>query len=321
MGVEHDHGSTAASGGSRRALALALGITTLFLVVEAVGGWLTGSLALVADAGHMLTDAAALALSLFAVTMAARPATHTRTYGYKRIEVLAAAVNGMALVLIAGYVAWEAVMRLDEPTEVESGPMLIVAVAGLLSNLIAMRLLSGGRSDSLNVRGAYLHVLGDLLGSLGAIIAAIVILTTGWTRADPLISIGISVLIVASAWRLIRESVDVLMESTPPGVDVGEIESALTAIPGVQCVHDVHVWTVTSGFQAMSGHISVLNADDYGRVLVAAQDTLRERFGVNHATLQVETPAIEAQLPDSHLPGTQPCLPGHVQPEMAMHPH
>jgi cobalt-zinc-cadmium efflux system protein len=253
--------------------------------------------------------------------MAARPATHNRTYGFKRIEVLAAAVNGMALVLIAGYVAWEAVLRLDEPTEVDSGPMLIVAVAGLLCNLVSMRLLSGGHKDSLNVRGAYLHVFGDLLGSIGAIIAALVILTTGWTRVDPLISIGIAVLIVASAWRLIRESVDVLMESTPPGVDVGEIESALTTIPGVQCVHDVHVWTVTSGFLAMSGHISVLDADAYGPVLVAAQDALRERFGVNHATIQVETPDIEAKLPDSHLPGTQPCLPGHVQPEMAMHPH
>jgi cobalt-zinc-cadmium efflux system protein len=320
MGADHDHPAPA-SGGNRRALLLALVITAAFLVVEAIGGWLTGSLALVADAGHMLTDAAALALSLFAITMAARPATHTRTFGYKRIEVLAAAVNGMALVLIAAYVAWEAVARLDEPSDVRSGPMLAVAVAGLLCNLFAMRLLSHGHRDSLNVRGAYLHVLGDLLGSLGAIAAAIVIMVTGWTRVDPLISLGIAVLIVASAWRLIRESVDVLMESTPPGLDVGELESALTLIPGVQCVHDVHVWTVTSGFLAMSGHISVTDPSRYGDVLVAAQDMLRDRFGVDHATIQVETPDIESQLPDSHLPGSQPCLPGHVQAEMATHPH
>src|SRR5918998_5744947 len=176
MGADHDH-PTPAPAGNWRALLLALVVTASFLIVEAVGGWLTGSLALVADAGHMLTDAAALALSLFAVTMAARPATHTRTFGYKRIEVLAAAVNGMALVLIAAYIAWEAVTRLDDPSEVRSGPMLIVAVAGLLCNLYAMRLLSQGHKDSLNVRGAYLHVLGDLLGSLGAIAAAIVILT------------------------------------------------------------------------------------------------------------------------------------------------
>lgn len=213
MGADHDHPAQA-SAGNRRALLLALVVTATFLVVEAVGGWLTGSLALIADAEHMLTDAAALALSLFAVTMAARPATHTRTFGYKRIEVLAAAVNGMALVLIAAYVAWEAVTRLDNPSDVRSGPMLAVAVAGLLCNLFAMRLLSHGHKDSLNVRGAYLHVLDDLLG---AIAAALVIMLTGWTRADPLIPLGIAVLIVASAWRLIRESVDVLMKSTPPG--------------------------------------------------------------------------------------------------------
>jgi cobalt-zinc-cadmium efflux system protein len=320
MGAGHDH-ITSPRGDNRRALLLALLITATFLIVEAIGGWLTGSLALLADAGHMLTDAAALALSLFAVTMAARPATHARTFGYKRFEVLAAAINGMALVLIAGYIAWEAVARLDEPVEVRSGPMLVVAVAGLLCNLIAMRLLARGHKQSLNVRGAYLHVLGDLLGSAGAIAAALVILTTGWMRADPLISLGIALLIVVSAWRLIRESVDVLMESTPPGVDIGQIEAALTTIPGVQCVHDVHVWTVTSGFLAMSGHLSVKDAGSYGRALVAAQDMLRERFGVDHATIQVETPEIESQLPDSHLPGAQPCLPGHVQPEMAVHPH
>lgn len=321
MGAGHDHGASGFGNGNQRALTLALAITAGFLVVEAVGGWLTGSLALVADAGHMLTDVAALALSLVALRLSSRPATHARTFGFKRIEVLAAAVNGMALVGISIYIAWEAISRLDHPEEVDSGPMLIVAVAGLLCNLVAMRLLSQGRGESLNVRGAYLHVMGDLLGSLGAIGAGLVILFTGWTRADALISLGITALIVYSAWRLLRESVDVLLESTPAGLDVGQMEAAITAIPGVQCVHDMHVWTVTSGFPALSAHVSILDAKDYSPVLVSAQELLRDRFGIWHATLQLETPELEALLPDSHLPDDQPCLPGHVRAEMATHPH
>ncbi|MGH2584070.1 MAG: cation diffusion facilitator family transporter [Dehalococcoidia bacterium] len=321
MGAEHNHAIEHRTSGNRRALMLALAITATFLVVEAIGGWLTGSLALIADAGHMLTDVAALALSLFAMYMASRPATHARTYGYQRMEILAAAVNGVALVAISAFIIWEAIGRFEEPEAVKSGPMLLVATAGLVANLVSMRLLARGRGESLNVRGAYLHVLGDLLGSIGAIAAALVILTTGWTQADPLISVVISVLIVISAWRLLRESVDVLMESTPPGVDVGEIETGLTSIPGVQCVHDMHVWTVTSGFVALSGHLSIFDPSDYNQVMVAAQNLLRERFGIDHATLQLETPDLEALLPDSHLPGAQPCLPGHVQPEMATHPH
>jgi cobalt-zinc-cadmium efflux system protein len=319
----HDHSNPAAAGaaGAGRALTVALALTAAFLLAEALAGWLTRSLALVADAGHMLTDVAALALSLFALRIAARPATHARTYGFKRVEVLAAAVNGIALVAIAIYIVWEAVGRLDAPAEVRGGPMLLVALGGLAVNLIAMRLLAGDHDGSLNLRSAYLHVLGDTLGSLGAIAAVLVILLTGWTRADPLISLLIAVLIVVSAWRLLRESIDVLLESTPVGIDVGRLEEAITAIPDVQCVHDVHVWTVTSGFFAMSAHISVLDAGDYNRVMVAAQSLLRERFGITHATLQMETPALEALLPESHLPGDQPCLHGHVRAEMAAHPH
>jgi len=300
---------------------LALAVTATFMVVEAVGGWLTGSLALLADAGHMVTDVAAIALSLFALTLAGRPATHARTYGFKRVEILAAAVNGVALVVIAVYIAWEAAHRLSRPEAVEGGPMLLVAVGGLFCNLLAMRLLAPGRDANLNVRGAFLHVLGDLLGSAGAVGAALIILATGWDRADPLISLGISALIVLSAWRLLRESVDVLLESTPPGLDVGAMEGALTAIPGVLCVHDVHVWTVTSGMLAMSGHIEIDDRADYNRVMVAAHEIVRDRYGIGHCTLQLETPELEAQLPDAHLPGDQPCLPGHVQAEMASHPH
>lgn len=321
MGAGHDHGTSGGATGNRRALTLALAITASFLVVEAAGGWLTGSLALVADAGHMLTDVAALALSLFAIAVAVRPATHARTYGWKRVEILAAALNGIGLIAIAIYIGWEAIARLDRPEEIESVPMLAVAVAGLICNLVAMRLLRSGRGESLNMRGAYLHVLGDLLGSVGAIIAALVILTTGWTRADPLISLGISVLIVVSAWRLLKESADVLLESTPAGLDVGAMEAAITRIPGVQCVHDVHVWTVTSGFPAMSAHISIADQRDYDRVMVAAHQIVRGEFHIEHSTLQLETPDLEAQLPDQHLPGDQPCLSGHVRSEMVAHPH
>jgi cobalt-zinc-cadmium efflux system protein len=325
VGDDHDHShrSAGASGtaGAGRALILALVLTAVFLVAEALAGWLTGSLALVADAGHMVTDVAALALSLFALRIATRPATHSRTYGFKRVEVLAATVNGVALVAIAVYIVWEAIGRLSSPAEVRGLPMLLVAIGGLVVNLIAMRLLTSDRDHSLNLRSAYLHVLGDMLGSLGATGAALVILLTGWTRADPLISLLIAALIVVSAWRLLRESIDVLLESTPAGIDVGQMEEELSMIPGVQCVHDVHVWTVTSGFTAMSAHISVLDAADYNAVMVAAQTLLRERFGITHATLQLETPALEALLPESHLPGDQPCLNGHVRAEMTVHPH
>ena len=319
MGTGHDH--AAPGGANRRALWLALAVTGTFLLVEAAGGWLTGSLALLADAGHMLTDVAAIALSLFAITIAARPATHARTYGFKRVEILAAAVNGVALVLIAVYIAWEALQRLDDPAAVKGGPMLAVAVGGLLCNVVAMRLLAPAREANLNMRGAFLHVLGDLLGSAGAIAAALIILATGWTRADPLISLLIAGLIVFSAWRLIRESLDVLLEATPAGLDVGSMELTLTAIPGVRCVHDVHVWTVTSGFVAMSGHIEIDDQADYSRVMIDAHEVVRERYGIAHCTLQLETPDLEARLPDQHLPGDQPCLSGHVQAEMVAHPH
>jgi cobalt-zinc-cadmium efflux system protein len=319
LGTGHDH--AASVGSNRRALRLALAVTGSFLLFEAAGGWLTGSLALVADAGHMLTDVAAIALSLFAITIAARPATHARTYGFKRVEILAAAVNGVALIVIAVYIAWEAIQRLDDPAEVKSVPMLAVAIGGLLCNLVAMRLLAPGREANLNMRGAFVHVLGDLLGSVGAIVAALIILATGWTRADPLISLAIAGLIVFSAGRLIRESLDVLLEATPAGLDVGAMEAALTTIRGVRCVHDIHVWTVTSGFVAMSGHIEIEDQADYAPVMIAAHAIVRERYGIAHCTLQLETPDLEARLPDQHLPGDQPCLPGHVQAEMVAHPH
>lgn len=287
MGDGHDHG-----GANRRALTLALAITGAFLVVEAVGGWLTGSLALVADAGHMLIDVAALALSLFALTMAARPATHARTYGWKHVEVLAAAVNGVGLVAIALYVAWEAVARLDRPEPVEGGPMLLVAAGGLVANLVAMRILRGGHGDSLNVRGAYLHVLGDLLASVGTVGAALIIRFTGWTSVDPLASIVMTGLIVRGAWTLVRESVDVLLESTPSHISIGAVRAQLEAIPGIESVHDLHIWTVTSGMVAMSAHAVVPDPVRNQHVLEHVLGAMR-LFGIGHVTVQIEQRKME----------------------------
>lgn len=308
--------------GHQRTLTLALALTGGFLLVEALGAWFTGSLALLADAGHMLTDVGALALSVFAARMATRPATHARTYGYRRVEVLAAAANGATLVLIAGLVAWHAFGRFADPVEVEGLGLAVVALAGLAVNLVVMRMLEHGRHGNLNMRGAYLHVLGDLLGSVGAVLAGAVILLTGWTQADAIAALVTSALIVVGALRLLRESIDVLLEATPRGLDVGEVEQAITAIPGVQCVHDVHIWTVGSGFPAMSGHVSIHEGADYRRVLVAAQQVVHDRFGIAHATLQLETPEIEAMLPVQHMEPNPACLDGHVRAEAEhAHPH
>ena len=234
-----------------------LALTGMFMVVEAVGGWIAGSLALLADAGHMLTDVGALGLSLLTAWIAQRPADHSKTYGYLRWEILAALVNGAALFGIAGWVVVEAVQRIQHPEPVRAGLFLAVAAAGLVVNLVSLAALHGGREGSLNTRGAYLHVLGDALGSVGALTAAGIIALTGWTVADPLVSVLLSLLILAGAWRLIRESTDILLESVPRHVSLAEVQARLLAVPGVSAVHDLHVWTVTSGMVAMSGHAVV----------------------------------------------------------------
>ena len=304
MGAGHAHGHGAAGSATGRhgpRLAWALGLTLAFMAVEVVGGLLTGSLALLADAGHMGTDAAGLALALLAIRFAARPATPRLTYGYLRAEVLAALANAVVLLLLTAYILYEAYRRFLAPPEVQGWPMLAVAAAGLAVNLVSMRLLAAGSSESLNVRGAYYEVLGDMLGSLGVIAAALVVAFTGWRLADPLIGAGIGLFIVPRTWGLLREAVHILMEGTPARVDLALLERELLAIPGVEAAHDLHVWTVTSGLDAMSGHLVVADPANGTRVLRAARAVLKERFGIEHTTIQVEDAALRAAEPDSRV--------------------
>ena len=270
-----------------RRLWVVLLLTAVFMVVEAVGGWISGSLALLADAGHMLTDVGALALALLTAWIAQRPADESKTYGYMRWEIIAALVNGAALFGIALWVVIEAVRRIQSPEPVESGVLMAVAAGGLIVNLVALRVLHGAHQHSLNTRGAYLHILGDLLGSVGALGAGVVIMLTGWTRIDPILSIGLSLLILVGGWRLVRESTDILLEAVPRHVSMAEVRDRMLAIPGVDAVHDLHVWTVTSGMVAMSGHAVVPDLDDHPRAL----ETIREAvatLGIGHVTIQLE---------------------------------
>jgi cobalt-zinc-cadmium efflux system protein len=273
--------------GDRRRLTWVLALTAGVMVAEVVGGVVGRSLALLADAGHMLTDVAALGLALLAARLAHRPASPERTFGLIRIEIVAALVNGAALLAITAWIVVEAVRRLGAPPEVRPDILLGVASLGLAANLVAAVVLHRSHSHSLNVRGAYLHVLGDLLGSVGAVIAGGVILLTGWRAADPLISIAISLLILHGAWRLIRESVDILLEATPRHIALSEVHTRLVSIPGVSGVHDLHVWTLTTGMVAMSGHAVVTDPADGQRVLQEAQARMDE-LGIRHSTVQIE---------------------------------
>src|SRR5215213_10346292 len=268
-------------------LAAVLGLTLVFMLVEAIGGWISGSLALLADAGHMLTDAGALGLSLLSAWIALRPANASKTYGYRRWEILAALINGAALFGIAAWVILEAVQRINHPQPIRAQLFLGVAAAGLLVNLISLRLLHGIRHGNLNARGAYLHVLGDALGSVGALAAAAVILLTGWTLADPIISIALSLLILVGAWRLLRESTDVLLESVPSHVSMVDVQSCMLAVPGVTAVHDLHVWAVSSGMVAMSGHAIVPDLGQHPEVLERIRAEVC-RLGIEHVTIQLE---------------------------------
>jgi cobalt-zinc-cadmium efflux system protein len=293
---DHSHDESAAEQPvervNRRPLVIALAITTTFLVIEVIGALLTNSLALLADAGHMLTDVAALALALFAMWLANRPATPVRSFGFYRAEILAALVNATTLVVVSLYIFWEAFQRIGEPPHIESGPMLVVAIAGLAANAASAWVLmrGGGHEHNLNTRGAFLHVVSDMLGSVGAIIAALVMLATGWYLADPILSALIGGLILWSAWRLLKESVDVLLESTPKHIDPGAVREAMEAVPGVQGVHDLHIWTVTSGLVAMSGHVEIAQDDDWHATLGTLSALLRDKFGIAHVTLQPEEP-------------------------------
>lgn len=264
-----------------------MAITAGFLVLEVVGGVLAHSLTLLADAGHMLTDVAALALALFVAWFSRQPETPQKTYGYLRWEILAALLNGSTLLAVSAWIIVEAVVRLRHPAAVASGLMLVVAGASVVANVASAYVLHAGSGESLNQRGAYLHVLGDLLGSLGAVAAAVIIKLTGWYGADPLASIIMTVLIVRGSWRIVRESVDILLESTPSHISLAAVREQLVLIPGIESVHDLHVWTVTPGMVAMSAHAMVREPDRQQHVLEHVHDAMR-LFGIDHITVQLE---------------------------------
>lgn len=286
MAHDHRHDSTGKNP-QARPIALTLGLVVLYMGLEIMGGLLSGSLALLADAGHMLSDAGALALTLFAMKAARRRATPERTYGYYRAEILAALVNGATLVAIAVFIFVEAYERFRDPPDVQGSLMLAIAVGGLAVNAAGLWLLRGGREGNLNVRGAWLHVLTDALGSIQAIVAGALIWGLGWNWADPVASVLIGLLVIYSSWSLIAQSVAVLMEGTPGNIKLDEVRAALLRIPDVSSVHDLHVWTITSGFVALSAHVTSLDPTKNETVLQAAREAL-ERFGIQHSTIQVD---------------------------------
>jgi len=259
-----------------------------YTVVEAIGGLLTGSLALIADAGHMLSDVMSISLALLAIWLAQRPPTFARSFGYQRAEILVALINGAALVAIGIWIFVAAYQRFSDPPDVLGGWMLAVAAVGLLVNVLAAVILWGRQSDSLNMRAALRHVLADLLGSVGVIAAALIILATGWLYADPLISVLIGALVLGSSWTILRESVDILLESTPAGVDAREVARRMLAVDGVRDVHDLHIWTITSGFPALSAHVLVSRGEDCHDRRRQLEQLLGVEFGITHSTLQVE---------------------------------
>ena len=289
---EHDHDdghhASPTTPDRRRQLTFVLCLAAGYMLAEAIGGWLSNSLALLADAGHMLSDVVALGLSLLAVWMAARPATSQRTFGYHRAEILAALANGALLLAVSGGILLEAWHRWSDPPDIDSTTMLAIAIGGLIVNLVMLRALHGGHQHDLNVRGAWLHVLGDTLGSVGVIAAAIALKVGNLTWVDPVASAVICLLIVVSAYNLLREAVDVLMESAPPSVAVDDVRSCLLALPGVLDVHCLHVWRIASGRDSMSAHV-VVEQDQLGAAqLLRVRTALQERFAVEHITLQLE---------------------------------
>jgi len=265
------------------------------MMVEAVGGWLANSLALIADAGHMLTDVAALSLTLGAIWFGSRPATAKKTFGYYRLEILAAFVNGIALVLLSLWVIYEAVERWQSPPAINGTQLTVIAGGGLIVNIVAARLLHAGHKHDLNMRGAWLHVMGDLLGSATAVVAGILIIGFGWLWADPVCSILISLIIILGAWRLIVDSVNVLLEGTPAHISLSAVENTILQTEGVAGVHDLHVWTISSGIDALSAHISHDSSVVHSELLVQVRDRLHADFGIDHLTIQMETVDHEAE--------------------------
>lgn len=277
----------------KKRLTIAMVLAGSYLAAEIVGGLWTGSLALLADAGHMLTDVAGLGLSLLAVRFAERPATPERTYGYYRGEILAALTNAVVLIMISVYILYEAYRRLWAPPEIASGTVLAVAGVGLLVNAAGMLVLRDSASTSLNAKGAYYEVLSDLLSSVAVIVAAAVMWMTSWYYADPIVSAGIGLFILPRTWRLLREAVGVLLEGTPSDINVASVREVLASVPGVQGVHDLHVWSLTSGYNALSAHLVAADPSSSPVVMTAARNAVTTQFNIRHVTLQVELPGIE----------------------------
>ena len=289
----HHHHHAESSKGSTRRLGIVLVLTATYMVAEAVGGWMTNSLALLSDAGHMLTDVVAIALSMTAIWFGSRPAPAHKTFGYYRVEILAAFLNGVTLVVIALFIVYEAYERVLDPPEVASGEMIAVAAGGLAVNLVSAWLLAGRHDHgprTLNEHGAFLHVVGDALGSVGALAAGLLMWQWNWYAADPIFSVVIAMLIIYSSYNLIREAVNVLLEGTPAHINVAAVKEAMLGVDGVVGVHDLHVWTITSGKDALSAHV-VCECDVYSaEKLEVVRRTLNERFGISHLTIQLETP-------------------------------
>lgn len=286
----HSHGS------NRRRLTAVLALTFAYMLAEAIGGFMTNSLALLSDAGHMLADVAALVLAILALWFAARPATTRKTYGYYRMEILAALANGAALVVISLLIAYEAFQRIKSPEEVKGFEVMLIAIGGLAVNTVSAFVLHSASEDNLNMRGAFLHVMSDALGSVGAIVAGALIWRWGWLIADPLISIAMCLLIMYSSWRLIRESVNILLEGTPSHINIRAVVDAMHKVAGVSDVHDLHVWTISSGMEALSAHVTIEAGVSHKAVLDELQEQLRSGFNIDHLTIQIE-------LPDDEQPG------------------
>lgn len=297
--AEHDHDHKAGSHShghshgdakklSKTRLFTVLGLTGSFMIIEAVGGFMTGSLSLVADAGHMLGDVAALALAVFAMWLSSKPANASRTFGYHRSEILAALANSVMLVVISIFVFGEAISRFSSPPAVQSMPMLIVAIGGLIVNLISMRLLTDSAEKSLNAKAAYLEVFSDMISSAGVIVTSIVMMNTGWYIADPLLSAFLAVFILWRTWGLLKESIDILMENAPEHVNLQELTAAIAAVPGVVAVHDLHVWTITSGMISMSGHVAIQENADPESILDQLKELLEHKYEIDHTTIQLE---------------------------------
>lgn len=291
MGHGHAHGGAGA--GTERRLAATLAVMVVVMVGEAVGGWLSGSLALVADAAHMATDAISVALALVAIRVAQRPADARRSYGYRRVEILAALVNGLGLFLITAWIVYEAIKRITEPTEIETTTMLLVGIVATLANGLAVVILQRGDSRNLNVKGALIHVLSDLLGAVGAVVAALVIMATGWTAADPILSMFVAFLILGSAWRVTKGAAHILLEGSPPGFDAEALARRIReAVPAVTDVHHVHAWLITQERPMVTLHAVVDLAADRQATLDAINAVLSRDFGISHTTIQVEDPGV-----------------------------